>query len=335
MVRSGRRSALLGVFIGLLSTLVAVWIIASKFGDGFPRVVDYWPLLAGVGVAVAGWVVQGLIMYVLARPQLTDGGTNPLEMVRIYLAAAFVGNVSPIRGAEIPYEVYLLKRRTGLPVGIGGGVVFTRGMLNSSVIGAASLVGVFFFSGLTHLSPGEFFAALALLVGVWAFVGWLVRRTSGHGEERPRGGGVLSRFLGLYRELREGFAQVWRQGPLVIAACVLLMALYWALRLAIGPLALMAAGWDGNWLPVIVAQMIITSFIIPITPTPGGSGGAELSFAALISSLVQPTMLLSGVLIWRGLTYFLILLAGAFFVGWMHFHHGGEGPGVDGAPGLR
>lgn len=307
--------ATLGVTLGLCSSLAALWFLSSRL-HGTPRVVDLWPLLAGAGLSVGCWVVQGIVMYILARPQLESARAR--DMIRIYLAAAFVGGISPIRGAEIPYEVYLL-RRTGLPVGLSGGVVFTRGMLNSSVVAAGSIIGALFFSGLPNTGNKTFLLGIIPLVGVWVLVGWVVRRTKEGG--RAEGTNLRARITNLYRDVREGFARIWRQGIRVIAVCAALMIFYWALRLSIGPLALMSAGWSGNWMPVIVAQMILTSFIVPLVPTPGGSGGAELSFAALVAPFVRPTELLSGVLIWRILTYFLLVAVGAFFAVHHHVHN--------------
>lgn len=321
LLNTPARRAALGVTLGICSSLAALWLLSSRV-HGTLRVVDIWPLLVGVGLSVGCWVLQGMVMYLLARPQLEN--IRARDMIRIYLAAAFVGGISPIRGAEIPYEVYLL-RRTGLPVGLSGGVVFTRGMLNSSVVAAGSIVGLLFFSGLPGTGNRAFLLGIIPLIAVWGLVAWVVRRT--RKKERAEGRSLGARITNLYRDLREGFARVWRQGIGVIAVCAALMIFYWALRLSIGPLALMAAGWSGNWLPVIVAQMILTSFIVPLVPTPGGSGGAELSFAALVAPFVRPGELLSGILIWRVLTYFLLVAVGAFFAVYHHLNNRGTRTG--------
>jgi uncharacterized membrane protein YbhN (UPF0104 family) len=45
----------------------------------------------------------------------------------------------------------------------------------------------------------------------------------------------------------------------------------------------MAVGWSGNWIPVVVAQLLLASFVLPLAPTPGGSGARELLISAEIA----------------------------------------------------
>ena len=94
-----------------------------------------------------------------------------------------------------------------------------------------------------------------------------------------------------------------------------LTVVYWVFRLSLGPLALMAAGWSGDWLPVFVTQLLLFSLVLPLAPTPGGSGVRELGFAALMTASVPEGQLLSGTIVYTGLTHYLPVIVGAFFFG--------------------
>jgi uncharacterized membrane protein YbhN (UPF0104 family) len=74
-------------------------------------------------------------------------------------------------------------------------------------------------------------------------------------------------------------------------------------------------GWSGGWTPVIVAQLLLASFVLPLAPTPGGSGARELGLAALLSAHVPEGQLLSGIVVYSGLTYYLPVVVGALFAG--------------------
>jgi hypothetical protein len=87
------------------------------------------------------------------------------------------------------------------------------------------------------------------------------------------------------------------------------------LRLSVGPLALMAVGWSGDWLPVVVAQLLLASFVLPFAPTPGGGGAREVGLAALLSGYVPEGQLLSGLIVHTALSHWLPLIASAFFIG--------------------
>ena len=100
-----------------------------------------------------------------------------------------------------------------------------------------------------------------------------------------------------------------------LAYAAALTIVYWAFRLCCGPLALMAVGWSGGWTPVIVAQLLLASFVLPLAPTPGGSGARELGLAALLSAHVPEGQLLSGIVVYSGLTYYLPVVVGALFAG--------------------
>src|ERR687893_1811322 len=131
-----RYSYAAGALLGILLTALAIVVIAVRT-DEIPRVVSVWPLLAALGTSVVTWWLQGLIYALLARPQLK--GLRVGDMFRVDMAGMFVALISPIRGAELPYKAYLL-RRLGLSAGEGSNVVVTRVLLDAAVLMPAALV---------------------------------------------------------------------------------------------------------------------------------------------------------------------------------------------------
>src|ERR671917_446848 len=127
-----------GALLGILLTALAIVVIAVRT-DEIPRVVSVWPLLAALGTSVVTWWLQGLIYAVLTRPQLK--GLRVGDMFRVEMAGLFVALILPVRGAELPYKVHLLKR-LGLSAGEGSNVVVTRVLLDVAVLTPAALVGL-------------------------------------------------------------------------------------------------------------------------------------------------------------------------------------------------
>ena len=108
----------------------------------------------------------------------------------------------------------------------------------------------------------------------------------------------------------------WRRGyraTLIYGGALTIV--YWAFRLSLGPLALMAAGWSGDWIPVVAAQLLLFSLVLPLAPTPGGSGAREFGFAALLTAYVPEEQLLSSTIIYTGLAHYLPVIVGAFYAG--------------------
>ena len=57
----------------------------------------------------------------------------------------------------------------------------------------------------------------------------------------------------------------------------------------------------------------MTTFAVAMTcfiPTPGASGGIEIAFKQLFISItgVTPSVAVSGMILWRGFTYYLLML---------------------------
>jgi glycosyltransferase 2 family protein len=313
-----RYGSVIGAVLGLLLPALVIFLIAAT-AEETPRVVSVWPLLAVLGTSVVAWWLQGLIYALLARPQLK--GLRVGDMFRVEMAGLFVAVVSPIRGAELPYKAYLL-RRLGFSAGEGSNVVVTRVLLDAVVLTPAALVALALSSALPEVRhPNLLLAGLAAAVVLAAIAFLVCRRLRGGAGERTsrlrgsswqaKAGAKVSGFL---REMYRSFASYWRPGHrATLLYAVALTTVYWALRLSVGPLALMAVGWSGDWLPVVVAQLLLASFVLPFAPTPGGSGARELGLAALLSGYVPEGQLLSGLIVYTALSHWLPLIASAFF----------------------
>jgi uncharacterized protein (TIRG00374 family) len=327
-----RRYAI-GALLGLLLPALVTVLIAAR-AEEIPRVVSVWPLLAAVGISALTWWLQGLIYAGLARPQLKDFRVG--DMFRVDMAGMFVALISPIRGAELPYKVYLLKR-LGLSAGEGTNVVITRVLLDVAVLTPAALAGLPLYFELPELQDSNLvlmgLVATATLAAVVLFVRRRVRGRAGNRRSRLSGSGrqvkAGAKISGFLRDMRRSFASYWRPGcRATLVYAVVLTTVYWSFRLSAGPLALMATGWSGDWLPVVVAQLLLVSFVLPLAPTPGGSGARELGLAALLSGYVPEGKLLSGLIVYTALSHWLPLIVGAFFAGrqlWPGIVRHGEG----------
>lgn len=320
----------IGALLGLLLPTLVIFLVAARAQE-LPRVVSIWPLLAALGASVTAWWLQGLIYAVLARPQLKCLRVG--EMFRVDMAGLFVALISPIRGAELPYKAYLL-RRLGLSAGEGSNVVITRVLLDAVVLTPAALVGLRLYfefpemQGSNLLVVGYVLAVAAVVIFVR---GKRAQRRTHTGNSsrsgpgwRTRAGAKISGFLS---DMNRSFASYWLPGHrATLLYAIALTIVYWTFRLATGPLVLMAVGWSGNWLPVVAAQLLLVSFVLPFAPTPGGSGARELGLAALLSGYVPEGQLLSGLIVYTASSHWLPLIASAFFAGhesWRGFLRGG------------
>lgn len=313
---TGRRR-LLGALAGLTLSILALILVGLRQSE-LPSRVEIAPLLLAVAALGAAYLLQAVMLVVLLAPRL--GKVRLQEMVRVYTVAVSLGYMTPFGGAEALYQVYEFNRR-GIPAGVGSAVVVTKGILSLSTLVAGALAGLLILPGAASLAETQTFIVATLFVLViWAALGlFLRRRSSRRRPVRPVGDGVpgdpRTGPRKFFSDLRSGFALLWRQQPRAVAACAGLMALYWAAMVCIGPLALAAAGWSGEWAPVVVDQLVLWA-ILPLSPTPGGSGLAELGFSAFVGYHATGGALVGGVLIWRAVTYLLPLVAGVFLLGY-------------------
>ena len=327
-----RHGYAIGAPLGLLLPTLVIVLIAAR-AEEMPRLVSVWPLLAAVGASVMTWWLQGLIYAVLARPQ--QRGLRVRDLFRVEMAGLFVALISPIRGAELPYKAYLLKR-LGLSAADGTNVVVTRVLVDVVVLVPAALVALALFFELPEVQCSNLlFAALAAVA--LPAVAFLVRsRLRGRaGKSKSCYGGLgwqakaAARISGFLRDMHRSVASYWRPGHRATLVCAsALTVVYWALRLSAGPLALVAVGWTGDWLPVVAAQLFLVSFVLPFAPTPGGGGARELCLATLLSGYVPEGRLLSGLIVHTALSHWLPVTVAAFFAGhelWRGIFRRGEG----------
>src|SRR5919107_1543499 len=212
----GRHGYAAGALVGVLITGLALLFITVRTGEA-PRVVNPWPLLAALGACVATWWLQGLIVAVLAWPRLER--LRLLDTFRVYMAGTFVAGISPVRGAEIPCEVYLL-RRLGLSTGEGSAVVGTRVLLDVTVLTPATLCGLALTSVFREPINPELLLAGATVAGISA-AGIMLARGRGRTEldssgPRLNGSGWLAggrtKVSGFLGDARGNFASYWGRG---------------------------------------------------------------------------------------------------------------------------
>lgn len=311
----------------LLAVLIAALSIPLLLGGGelWGRLQAFAPmlLLSMFGMILLCWNLNALRLRLL----LGFGRIGQGRAVALVMATEFAICATPA-GAGGPLTLMVLLARHGVRPAQGT-AIYALEQLGDLLVFACVLLGIFGYTlsiALDTRLSGLLGGSAALLVGGLLLLGLLGR----FHRQLLRGNGRLLARLGVERSRRRhwtrkllSFRDALRDslnlpGPLLFGIFGL-SAAHWLLRYSVLYLVLQGLGSTLPWAWTFVLQMLALS-AGQLSLLPGGAGGAELASVALLAPLVGKSTAAAAVLIWRLVTYYFYLLAGApvflHLVGW-------------------
>lgn len=308
----------------------SLWLIAAGLvlglsipllygGSGlFQRLATFpLPLLGVVlGMIFIGWNFNA------GRLRLLLGGIGqPMRHGRALgtvMATEFALCATPA-GSGGPLTYVLLLRRHGVP-GSNAAALYALDILMDMLFFATALLGIAFA---LIFQPGQLrvgwqLSLLAVLLGSGMVLAWVAAR---HYRAALLWGGRRLRKWQVSAAVRRRLARTllrFRQGLRLtlglsrrrLFAIYMLCVGHWLMRYSILYVLIVGLDRQISWAYSFLIQMLALT-AGQFTLLPGGSGGVELSFTALLAPVLDAPTLGAVLLMWRFTTYYWYLIAGA------------------------
>ena len=299
-----------GLWLLACALLAAALVPLLLGGSGLWERLHTFPpelLLTMLGMILLGWNLNALRLRLLlvGRPM---GQRRALGVV---MATEFAICATPA-GAGGPLTLMALLMRHGLRPAQGT-AIFTVEQLGDLLVFACALLGILcyaLFNALSARLGWMLGASLVLLIGGLALallLAWNHRRLlrlTGHLLNRL--GVPWRKVLGFRNALRDSLRLPRR----VLLGVFVLTALHWLLRYSVLYLTLRGLGSSLPWAWTVLVQVLALG-AGQLSLLPGGAGSAELASVALLAPLVGKSSAAAAIIIWRGVTYYFYLIAGA------------------------
>jgi len=160
-----------------------------------------------------------------------------------------------------------------------------------------------------------------ILVAIGSYRIDFIQRLASSWEARLAGVAHGKGFAGKLRSLlktvaeglhgyRSSFSVLATERPSILARAYLCSFLYFTGLFTVGYLTLVALGVQVDYLRAVAAQVVIL-LVASATPTPGGSGASEFGAYSLFTLIIPREVVALFIVIWRILTYWLLLFTGA------------------------
>ncbi|KPG75007.1 lysylphosphatidylglycerol synthase transmembrane domain-containing protein [Pseudomonas libanensis] len=309
-------SRLIWLLLALLIALVIpVWLGG---GETLLRLRQFpLPQLLGMFAMIIGcWLINSLRIRLLLGEQ--RGQLGPLKSLGVVISTEFAMCATP-GGSGGPLTLMALLARNGIRPAHGS-AVFAMDQLSDLLFFLCALAGILLYALFHSLNPRmEWLLGLSAVSMVGGIIsGWLVVRfhrrlirltglalktLKVRASTRRRWARKLLRFLA-------AFTQTLKLPWHTLLRVFALTSLHWLLRYSVLYLALRGLGGDVQWAWSFLIQMLaLTAGQFSLLP--GGAGAAELTSAALLAPMVGKSTAAAAILIWRAVTYYFYLLAGA------------------------
>ena len=304
------RRLILNLAAGLAAAAVVIVLAGSRLGPQIAHTdlgsADYRYLaLAGLCLVVV-LLTEAFTLVVIARALCPKAST--WGVFGVAFESLLVGGATSFGGLEIPYQVVRL-RYSGLTSSQATSAVIVKGLIHTSLLVIVAAVALVPAIGtrLTHLQR---WVLIGVILAVLA--GWIIAALW---TQKPVGTRLLPRRVRKYTDsFREANLVLLHAGWRAIVGTVTLQAVYWVAMFSIIPLILMALGYEGGLLNVIIAQAAL-QVIMPFSPLPGGAGIAELGYLGLIGASVPSDIRVSSLVLWRVFTWLVPIAVGAVAIG--------------------
>jgi len=296
----------LGLVAGLAVGIATIAIFAPHAGNELAAATrtasePLWLVVALVALLVA-LAADAATLVVLVRR--LSACTSVLATGGVAIEGALIGGATSFGGLEVPYQIMRLR---GLDVSLSRStsVILVKAMVHISVL-AVVAAGALLPLGAAALTPLQRWILLGVLAAL--MLGWLV----GTAWLRwPLGLSRLPRPVG--RRLEDFFEAVrmLRGGGVRLAAAVTVLQLtYWVAMFSLIPMILLALGWRGPLVPIVVGQAVL-QVIMPLSPLPGGAGVAEIGYLGLVGRSIPKDLTVASLVIWRIYTWVIPMALGA------------------------
>lgn len=265
-----------------------------------------------LAAAVADLLIGGARYQIFLR-RIRDGSPFSLP-IRADLANRFAGALTPSQTGGGPAQLFIL-HRGGIPVvdalpflainfvvtmafflGAGGG---TAWLLRDALPGGGVAVLMRWAFAVFVALGGLSFVALVRPDLVEQLAGRAIARWDGSSSRAAAGLHRAALWavenLGRYRATCARFV---REEPSLLVWSFLLTALLYWNKFTLGWLILRGLGADAPYLEVLAVQTLL-QLILFVAPSPGGSGIAEVTTAALMSPFLETHMLAAFTAIFR------------------------------------
>jgi uncharacterized protein (TIRG00374 family) len=303
-----------------IASLVLSLAIPVLYGgfDSLRAIRDIPPesILLLLVMIIGAWCLNSARIRLLVRA--LGGNLSRRAALSTVVASEFAGVATPA-GAGNPATYVLLLSRHGLPMSSGAAVVAVDHLTDLVFFGTAIPTAILLFAldgGISHplriaglmlgLLVLGLVALLLLLRNYRPFVLWAGRSL----YRFPR----LRRFRfrlarGVLR-FRDNVRVLLSMGLARLMLLYLYCMLHWMLRYSVLAIVIWVLGKSVPWGYLFVMQGVLL-FLGQVTFLPGGGGGVEIGFSALLAPYLDATSTAAALLLWRFATFYWYLIAGA------------------------
>ena len=323
-----RRGILLSVSVSILAIIALILFTQDDISLKVFTQIDMRYLLVAVYITFMFWFLKALKLRLLVVSM--GGKVSLLRMFNIYLASAFVAHITPSSSGGLPFIIYFIHQE-GLALGKSIAITVVDNIFNLFfylVAGPLLLIAWGEYLKMSPLVSKLFYLALVLVIGFIVAVivlifntHWAISMINWIGNFNFFKKFFSQEKLKKFNDYIEKEVKYFNEGMEILVKnkedlflIILYTILYWVFYLALPPVLLTGLGIDINIFPVVLA-LLVFNFIQPIIPTPGGSGGAELSMAYLFKFMVPGYILGVFVALWRFfIFYFSLIIGGILFI---------------------
>ena len=302
--------------LALLLALLVPTLLGGS--DLLARLRAFAPSLMAVllGMILLCWVINAVRLRLLLGQQGARLGR--VRSLGVVMATEFAICTTPGgSGGPLTLMALLARERIG-PA--RSGAVFAMDQLNDLVFffcAMLAIAGYALFHSLGHTQQSMLLGSALLLcsalLGILALLryrrtvmrlnGRLLRRLGMSARRRRQWARKLLRFV-------HALTDTWRLPKRILILVFSLTCVHWSLRYSVLYTVLRGLGVELSWIPSFLVQILSLS-AGQFSLLPGGAGAAELTSASLLTPLVGSSTAAAAILIWRAVTYYFYLIAGA------------------------
>ena len=320
-------------FIVFLITIVILFFVLK---DDYQTILNNlivankWYILFGIVLIFLYWLLKSLCLYVIVKEY--NPNVKLRKMFHQTVITQFFNGITPFSTGGQPMQVYMLKK-SGVKLGAATNIIvqeFIMYQMALIVMGIFALLANWYYNFFTVSSTLQNLIILGFIINIIVgvvllfisfsrkfndFVGKLIIKIATKVKLVKDQEKVLLKWEEKLSEFN-GSAKIFKKKKSLFVKCffynLLALTVFYVIPFYI------FLSLDSSLSISIPAVITSSAFILMIgnfVPIPGGSGGIEYGFLQFFKSFTSPSMVLSALIVWRFITYYIGIIVGGISLG--------------------